>query len=239
VKRVSFPHEHGAGLLLIMGVAGAAVVAPRPLAVVGTGLTLAAGFVARDPLIKRAPGDPLLIATAALAFAIGVWLMPSPWNLILGASTAAVVLAHGLAVRWRRQRTAAFELLGMTGLGLAAGASAVAGGASPTSAMIYGAILAVHAAVTVPLVRTQIRPRERARAHAAEAAAAAVLGLAAGGFALAGIASAGLGLLPRAVHVAWRASKGVRPLRPALVGALESVLLAAAVVIAVVVATQG
>jgi hypothetical protein len=232
-RPLSLPHEHGAWVMLVGGTAAAALVATRPLAALGVGLALLGGFVAREPLVKRARWDGALLAAAALVTAGGVALA---WGwagwAALGAAALEVV-GFLIARRAKQHRAPLFELLGMGALGAGAGLAALAGGAPLRSAALLGGVLAVYGVVTVPVVRTQIRPRERAGAHRAELAALAALAVAAGALAAAGAPWCAAAFAPRALHLVGRAVRGVRPLRPSLVGMRETFMLAATLGIAV------
>jgi hypothetical protein len=119
----------------------------------------------------------------------------------------------------------------MAALGAAAGLAAAAGGMRPAHATLLGFVLAVHAAVAVPLVRPLLRRRGRALAPRAAISAMLPLGGAASLVTLAGHPLVALAFAPRALQVAVRLLRGVRPAAAATVGAHEALRLAAALLI--------
>ena len=226
MKSLSLPHEHGGYLTLVGGVAAAALIAPRPLAAVGVGAVLAAAFFAREALVKRARWDGLFLVGLAACAAGGAALAGWPWGGAAAAGGAAILAAFFAARRARQHRASWFEWLGMAALGGAAGLEAAAGGAAWPSAAALGVLLGAHACVAVPIVRTQQRKRERTQAPRADAIALAVLGVTAGGLAVAGFPAVALALAPRAAHLGWRRVAGVKPTRPGVAGAREVALMA-------------
>lgn len=154
MKGLSLPHEHGALLVLAGATVGAIAVAPRPGAALGVALFVAAGFFAREPLVKRARFDGALLAVCAAAL-IGGAVLAGP--------------------RWAALGAGAAELAAWVALAVAAAALAVTG---------------------APLVA--------------------------------------LAFVPRALHLAWRAVRGVRPVHPSVVGMRETAILAATAATAVV-----
>ncbi|HKA88625.1 MAG TPA: hypothetical protein VKE22_13235 [Haliangiales bacterium] len=232
MRSLSLPHEHGAYLTLVGGGVAAALQAPRPLAAVGFGVVLAAAFFAREPLVKRARWDDAFLVLLAVAAAVGAAMAEWPWGSVAAAGAAAIVGGFLAARRARQHRAPWFEWVGMAALGGAAGLEAAAGGAAWPRATALGLLLAAHVGVAVPLVRTQLRRRERAQAARADAVAFGVLGASAAAVAVAGFPAIAIAFLPRTAHLTWRRLAGVRPARPAVVGVREVVLLSCAVALA-------
>lgn len=228
----ALPREHGGYLTLSAGAITAGLVSPAPGPALGVMLAVSAAFFARDPLERKGGPGPLdrvaLVFEAALA-AFGAWAAARTtpvWGAVTIAAALATLGASRLAQRTRRQRSAPFELVGMAALGGAAGLAALAGGTPLACAAPLGLLLAVNAALSVPLVRTELRPRERPLGRAAELAAlGATLTAGAGAWLLSG-PTAALAVAPRLLHVALRAL-GLRPrLRPNVVGLREAAILA-------------
>jgi hypothetical protein len=234
-RALSIPHEHG-GYLTSLGAALAAVgIAPAPLAALGVGVAVVAAFVARGAIDRLAVGKPLarwdrpalaLLAALMAGGALLVGWRASPW---WGAATAAVCLAmlagSVTAQLARKQRDALFEALGMGALGASAGLGAFAAGASLAAAATAALALAAHAAIAVPLVRTELRPRERALGGRALVLAALGVLVAAGGLMALGHPLAAAALAPRALHVADRAIRRPAPPRAGIVGLRETLAL--------------
>ena len=219
---LSLPREHGAYLTLAGGIAGGVLLAPAWLPAAATGVMLAASFLARGPLERRAAGlrwrvgDAPLLLGCALAAGAGVhvaargrlWL-----ELALLALALVMPLGGWLVRRMGQLRAERFEVVGMAALGGAAGLVAFTGGAGSTLALTVALLLAVHAAASVPLVRALLRPRERAQGRReimltglVVVAVATAVALGAGsGAGMAGVAPVSRGLalalLPRGLDV--------------------------------------
>lgn len=236
--RLSWPREHG-GYLTVLGATLAAVLgAPAAGPAAGVGLALAAGFFARGAVDRLAIGAPLrrwdgaaLAVAGALALA-GLGLVgsqrPAPAAAV-GIVIVAMLVASAVARRRRRQRSAAFELAGMAAMGASAGLGAAAGDAPLGAAAALAVIVGTHAAVSVPLVRTALRPQERAATSRALAAAALALVAGAVLVAALGRPRAAWAFAPRAVELAWRAARpgeGHDRPAPVRVGLREAVHLA-------------
>lgn len=243
MKSLSVPHEHG-GYLTSIGAALAAIaVAPSPAPAAGLGIAVVAAFFARGAVDRVAVGKPLarwdrpaLAALAAMMIA-GGWLAAIAgwwWAAVTAAVCAAMLAGSVLAQRARRQRHALFEALGMAALGASAGVGALAGGASVDAAAAAGLALGSHAAIAVPLVRTELRRKERALGKQALGVAALALLAAAGGLWALGHPLAAAALAPRTLHVADRALRDPEPLAPSLVGARETVALLVCIALIVV-----
>jgi hypothetical protein len=239
-RALSLPHEHG-GYLTIAGAAAAGVaLAPARGAALAVGGVVAAAFFARAPLeqLARGRGARLdrgalaLLSTIALA---GALALGGGWAAIALAVAGAIVTASLVARDARWQRTSWFETLGMAALGASAGLAALAGGCAPGVAVALAIVVAAHTGLAVPLVRAEVRPRERAGARRAGAVALVVLAVAAGTLAVAGLGGASLALAPRALHALARVVRSPQKMSPNLVGVRESVMLA--LVVALLVAT--
>jgi hypothetical protein len=125
----------------------------------------------------------------------------------------------------------------MGALGACALPIALAGGAplgSDRRALMASLVLGVHAALAVPLVRTELRPRERAMSRRAELAGLVALGALAAALVASGHALLSLALLPRGLQIATRPLGLPTPRRPSRIGIAETALLAACAVIIVV-----
>jgi hypothetical protein len=232
MKTLSLPHEHGGYLTLAGAAAAAMVLAPRPLAALGVALALAAGFFARGPLEAPRPARfDWLVLTSYFAIAIGgTWLSRQWWTVALPAA----IVGGSLWVRaTRRHRHPLFELVGMAALGASAGLMAFAGGVRPSMALLASLVVGAHAGVAVPLVRTELRPRERQHGGRAELVSFFALAVCAIATALVGPLLAALAFLPRFLHLgARRAGLGLG-WRPSLVGIREVAELTMAVTILV------
>jgi hypothetical protein len=233
LTRLSLPREHGAWLTLAGAAFGGIWQATDRVGASGFAVALAAAFVARAPLERSRPArwDGALRLVCSLAIVGGSLVAGrnQQWLGLASALCAAVLIGASLLARKeRQQRNLGFEALGMAALGASAGAIALVGAAPFEQSLILGFVLGTHAAVSVPLVRSELRPRERE--HAASATALATLALVAAVAILSVIGSgtAAVALVPRAVDLAIRHVTGWRLRRAALVGVRETVELAAA-----------
>jgi hypothetical protein len=241
VRRLSLPREHGAYLSLAGATAAACLVAPHPWPALGTGLCLAAAFFARGPVDRLASRvSPLAWDRAFLLFlvavaATGLWLASSRAP-VVGAVAGATLLAipaASAALRFvRLQRAAGLELAAMALLGASAGLAARAGGTDAWTAVALAAAIGAHAVVSVPIVRSELHRGERRLSRRALLSSAAALAAAAVLLAVIGRPLAAFALLPRAGQIGLRLLRPPRPRRPAIVGLVESALLALAVAIA-------
>jgi hypothetical protein len=239
-RRPTLPKEHGAYLSIVGATAAAALSSPRPAAAVGVGLAVAAAFFARAPLDRAAagaglrPGDRVWLAFLAAAAAAGLALAGTARPLFVLAVAALVVSIVGVSAavwRARRQRDSRFELVAMAGLGATAGLGAFAGGATASVAWAWAVVLAAHATLSVPMVRTELRRGERHDARRAAAVSALALVFATVVLVALGRPIVMLALAPRAAQVVYRIVRTPSPRRPAVVGLWETVLLAATVAI--------
>ncbi len=237
--RVALPKEHGGYLTLVGAAVAGVLLSPSPLAAVGVALALTAAFFSRGPLEKRArstTADVVLLATCVLALIAGTSLTARASH---GAAAAVFITAgflvgvSSLARRARAQRSAGFELLAMGLLGGAAGRIAFIGGASLSVALPLAIMLSVHAGSSVLLVRTELRPQERARAARVDQILAAVLIVTAVVMISLGTPKVALALSPRVTHIVARRLALRMPLRPVWVGLRETLALTIAVLIAV------
>ena len=165
--RFPFPREHG-GYLTLGGAALAGVLLATAAApAVGFALALSGGFFARGPFERSAPwgrADAVLLSLSSVAVVFGAWLAARAGNVFgIAAGSAALAIVGGAwwARHTREHRAARFEIAAMAILGGAAGPIALAGGLPVRSSLALAIVLGVHAAVSVPLVRSELRPRER------------------------------------------------------------------------------
>jgi hypothetical protein len=239
MTRLSLPREHGGSLTVAAAAIVAAALAPAPAAAIGVALAVAAAFFARGPIDRAAARvalrewDVPWLALLGVFLAAGMVLsaVRSAW---LAAATlalcAVMVVGSALARTARLQRSILLEVLGMSALGGSAGLALVAAGASPSLSATAAIVLAVHAGISVPLVRSELRRRERAAGRRSVGIAAlAVLGGAALVVAL-GHPFGALALGPRAAHLAVRAA-GEPPGSAARSALRESLLLCACVLV--------
>jgi hypothetical protein len=233
--RLSLPHEHGGYLTLLGGLAVALVLSPAPLGALAAALPIVAAFFARAPLEKLAFGrvparwDPAaLLLLGALAFDGGLLaVLARGWSALPALLLAPAILAASLLARQRReQRSYAFELAGMAALGASVGPMLLAGGADPRSSAAAAVVLGTHAAVAVPLVRSELRPLEREKRAHADRTALALLLLGALLTLCVGPPLLLLPLVPRALQLALRQWRRPAAPRPMLVGLRESAALA-------------
>ncbi len=243
--RLSLPHEHGG----ILTAAGATLVAAglgtAPAVGFAVGLAVVATFLARGPIDRLSARLPLrvwdrpallllgLVALAGIAAAGAT--RGAPWAAATGLSCAAMLVASALARRARAHRATLFEVLGMAGLGASAGLGALVAGAPLGLAAAAAIVVAAHASVAVPLVRTELRRRERVLERRALVVATVALAGAAALVVLVGQPAATLALVPRALHLGARAIFRPAPARPAVVGWRETLLLALCVSLLVIV----
>jgi len=229
MKALSLPHEHGAYLTLVGATAAGVALAERPLPAFGVGLALAAAFFARGPVEAHHRGrfdKAASIIYALLAFA-GITLAHQP---LLALFVIGLVVVSFWMRAEKRHRDALFELAGMAALGAASGAIARIGGADADAALLSSLVMAAHAAVAVPLVRSELRPRERALAPRVVLGASLALLLAALLLLRLGGPLLPLTLLPRLVTLVTRG----RIRKPAWIGLRETVALAATVALLVI-----
>lgn len=235
MKRVSLPHEHGGYLTVGGGALVAAALAPDVRAPLLGAVTILASFFARGPLEafavrgKEATWDRLALlsffgvaaaATCAATKLAGVRAAPT-------VGLAAAMLVGSVLARWQRDhRSAWFEMAGMAALGAGAGALLWAGGATLRTSLAVAIALGANAAIAVPIVRSELRRRERAQRNTADVHAALLLALACGLLYVATAPSAMLALGPRMAQLAVRRFlPSDEPARPAAVGLRETGIL--------------
>ena len=231
-RRVSLPHEHGALVTLVAAFATGAAIAPAHLAAASSGILLLAAFFARAPIEQRAAGHAATFDGSALltlgllsAIAATAAIVSGADRRLLGLATAwaiGILASSYLARRIRLHRDTYFEILGMAVLGASVVPVALVGQASLRTALAAGIVLATHAAASVPLVRSELRPRERALANEADARAALLI--VAGGLAvyLVGMPLLACALAPRALHLLARRLRLSPSVGPLLVGLRET-----------------
>lgn len=244
-RALSLPHEHG-GYLTIAGAAacGVALAQARGPALAVAAVT-AAAFFARAPVEqlvrgKRARLDAAAVAALGVVVVVGALALGGAWAAIAGAVAAAIVAGSLAARRERVQRAAWFETLGMAALGASAGLIAIAGGLDVRDGAALAVVVGAHTGLAVPLVRAEVRPRERALSRRAGAVALAVVTAAALALAVAGLGRFALALSPRGLHALYRIVRPTSPSapsRPNLVGVRETAMLAAVVALVLVAAT--
>ena len=110
----------------------------------------------------------------------------------------------------------------MAALGASAGLVAFAGGVDLRVATAIAIVIAMHTGLAVPLVRSEVRPRERAHRRPAAWMALATLALSAIAIGLIGGGRFTLALLPRALHALARTTSSPSPSHPNVVGIRES-----------------
>jgi hypothetical protein len=148
---------------------------------------------------------------------------------------AAIVSGSALARGARWQRTTWFETIGMTALGASAGLAALAGGAELRVAAALALVIGAHTGLAVPLVRSEVRPREREHARATARLALGALATVALVLALIGAGRLAIALLPRALHALSRSTASPSPWPPNVVGIRETAMLALVVILFVTV----
>jgi hypothetical protein len=236
--KLTLPREHGA--IVTLGGAGlaAALLAPHPLAAMAAAVVVAAAFLARGPIDRRVAGlgwrgwDGWALVAIAVVAAVGGWYAGTA---VSGAGplvflvAAALLGASAVVRRLRRHRAFAVELGGLIFCGAAAGLFALAGGAAAARAAALAAVLAAHAGASAPLVRTELRRRERA--HASRGLLTALLLLCAGAGLAAGLGHpvAAVALAPRLAHVIVRSLRGTPTSAPSAAALRETALLTLAV----------
>jgi hypothetical protein len=166
------------------------------------------------------------------AFVAGGAALSGSW--LVAAAALAVPAAALVARRLRSHRAAWFELAGMAALGATAALAAWIGAAPLDAALVLGVVLGAHSAAAVPLVRTQLRRRERTGARDAGAKALVIAGSGALLVVLLGHPLAALALAPRAAQAILRLVRTPDPAVSAtVVGLRETVLLVVATVVTV------
>src|SRR6185437_11729832 len=144
----------------------AVIVAAHREAAVGLDLVIASAFLARGAIERVAIGAPLrawdgrwcalLVAIGGIGLAIAMRAAPAIALATLGLGAIALIGAT-LARRARLQRSPYVEQAGLAALGASSGLAAWAGGAAHAIAIALGAVLAAHAASSVPIVRAAVR----------------------------------------------------------------------------------
>lgn len=240
-KRLSLPGEHGAHLTLAAAVVTAALLSGHPVPALAMALVLTMAFLARGPLERMAVRLPLrswdrpaLAGMVILAGAGSAGVMlegPGPWS-FLGLPAALLAAAGAFAARrTRHHRAVGLEVVAMGSLGASAGLIALCGGVAPPRAVGLALVLGAHAAASVLLLRTRLRPRARAGRRLALLEATALVALAALGLVALGLPVMMLALVPRAVQIALGLGRAHdAPRRAAGLGLIETALLATAVV---------
>ena len=234
MKRISLPDEHGAWLTLSGAIVGGLWLAADRWTAAGVALSLGGALFVRAPLETRRPRawDATARAVCALAILVGALIAgrQQQWLGIAGAALAfTAIAACGLARRMRLHRSVWFEIVSMGALGASSGVIALAGRAAISGSFALGLGLATHAATSVPLVRSDLRPRERSLESRAIFAGAAALSATALCLWLLHMPAASLGLLPRGIDLMARHLTRFRLARAAAVGARETVELAGVV----------
>jgi membrane associated rhomboid family serine protease len=226
-KRLSTPQEHGGLVILAGGVLLAALAAPRPVLAALAAAVYVAAYLARGPIerrVRRARPRPwdraaLLVYAAAAAAIVLALATVGPWGALAVAATATVIpVAGAIAVRARRHRDLAVELVGLGACGGAAGVAVYAAGGAEILALTVIAAGAVYGAATAPLVRSELR-RELELPARRDLAGGAFLILAVGAAITAAfVPLAALALAPRVLHAAYRVARpGRSPSRTVLI----------------------
>jgi hypothetical protein len=235
-RTLSLPHEHGAYLTLAGATIAGAAVGHAHADAVAFALVLAATFFARGPAeamavgrARRGDGIALTALTGVAGAAAGYLSRFDELAAVAAAAFAVAIIGCGLVARLVRQhRTYLFEIAGMAAVAASSGAIARVGGASARESLLLALVLAAHTTVAVPLVRAELRKRERERAGDARAIAAIVMAAAAFALLVADAPYLMAALLPRTVLVLL----APRARKPSTVGVHETIALAATVAIA-------
>jgi hypothetical protein len=237
-RAISLPHEHGAYLTLAGATIAGASIAHAHVDAAVFAVVLVAVFFARGSIEALAVGRPrpwdglavLVFATVAAA-ALGFLSRLDALAAALAAVFAAGIVGFSLIARIvRRHRTHLFEIAGMATMAASSGAVARVGGASLRDSLLLAIVLAAHATVAVPLVRAELRRRERVHAPEARAGAAIVLVGAATTLWWVGAPYLTLALIPRATLIT--VGTYLQPRRPAAVGIHETLALVATLALA-------
>jgi hypothetical protein len=228
---ISLPREHGAYLTLGGALVAALVIAPDRLPAIGAGVIAAAGFFGRALVERGAVGAPRRRLDAGWAAALVVLALGGAGlvarvdariaALAIGAVAAALAGA-ALIRKARLQRAVVVEQVGLGALGAVAGIAAWIGLAEPGAALGLGAVLAAHAAASVPIVRAAVRGQ-----HPPPGLVIAIAAIAGGG-AIAVIARpwAALALAPRVGQLLWLVRSPDGKTSPRTIGLRETALLA-------------
>jgi hypothetical protein len=246
MRNLSLPREHGAHLTLAAAVVTATLSASQPVPALGMGIVLTMAFLARGPLERLAAGHALrawdgpalgvMLGLAGVGALVVGLEVPGVWWLGAVAAAATVPAGAYLARRASLHRAAALEFVAMGALGASAGLAALCGGMAPARAIGLAAVLGAHAAVSVPMLRTEIRKRARVGRRGALLAAAGLLALVGAGLCGLGYPAMTLALVPRAAQIGLALLEArPAPRRPQALGLQETALLALAVAVLVVV----
>lgn len=243
-RALSLPHEHG-GYLTIAGATAAGVALAHARAPsLAIGAVVAAAFFARAPVEELARGrgarlDGIAVAAMSGVVVAAALTLGGVWMAVALVAASAIVGSSAFARRRRWHRATWFETLGMATLGASAGLVALAGRVELDVAIAVAIVVAAHTGLAVPLVRSEVRPRERARAHQAAWIALGALAVSAMMVGLMGRWWLVLALAPRALHALRQTTSSRSPSHPNVVGLRESALLALVVVIIVCVVRNG
>ena len=239
-RALSLPHEHG-GYLTIAGATAAGVgLAHARAPALAIGVVIASAFFARAPVEELVRGrgarfDGIAVAALAAVVLAASLVLGGIWAAVSLAIASAIVSGSAFARQGRWHRATWFETLGMAALGASAGLVAFAGGVELRFAVAIGIVIAAHTGLAVPLVRAEVRPRERARARHAAGLALGVLALSAIALGLVGAGRFTLALAPRTLHALTRTRSSPSPCHPNVVGIRESVMLTIVIVVVLVV----
>jgi hypothetical protein len=165
---------------------------------------------------------------------VGVWLARSRGAALLAAGLllAGLLVLAACIRRKRIWRTPLLEALSLGALAAVAAPIALVGDARWRDTLAVALVLVVHASLSVPIVRTELRHREHGRRDTADLIV--LLGVAGGVLALVllGAGALGAALLPRAASIALR--RVAPAASPLALGLRETALLASAATLALV-----
>ena len=239
-RTLSLPHEHG-GYLTIAGATAAGVsLAHARGPSLAIGAVVAAAFFARAPVEELVRGrgarfDGIAVAALAAVVLAASLELGGIWAAFALFVASAIVCGSAFARQGRWHRATWFETLGMATLGASAGLVAFAGGVELRVAIAIGMVIAAHTGLAVPLVRSEVRPRERARARHAARMALCALALSAIAVALVARGRFALALVPRTLHALVLTRSSPSPSHPNAVGVRETAMLVLVIVIIVLV----
>ena len=240
-RSLSLPHEHGGYLTIAGATAIAIALAPARGPALAVNAAVAAAFFARAPVEKLTRGrgarlDGIAVATLAAVVLVAALALGGIWAAAALVVASTIVCGSAFARNERWHRATWFETLGMGALGASAGLVALAGGVELRLSAAVALVIGVHTALAVPLVRSEVRPRERAHSRQAAWIALGALALCAIVLALAGSGRLVIALAPRTLHALARMRSPATPSHPNVVGVRESAMLALTIAIVVVAA---
>lgn len=242
-RAVSLPHEHGGYLTIAGATAIGVALSPARGPALAVGAAVAAAFFARAPIeqMRRGRGarlDGVTVAALAAVVLLAALALGGVWAAVALVVASLIVSGSAVARNERWHRATWFETIGMAALGASAGLVALAGGVELGRAAAIAIVIAVHTALAVPLVRSEVRPRERAHIRQAAWIALGALTLCAIVLALVGGGRFAIALAPRTLHALARTQSPASPSHPNVVGVRETVMLALTVALLIIASSQ-